>query len=244
MTASKPRALLALTSVCLLGATVSGCTTSPPGDNSDSNDSVSATTSPKETLVNSDDQAEILETQQTLLEEQLPEITGALGATRVERLRQTTCNGRHDPSKMNEIVQWTTSTGVNVADLDEARAVASKAEPYLKEHGWKVTHRDDLDPEAPLNEIYAAKHAETGIGLRALYDHGGGDSVLFLDGGGPCVETPEGYQMLRSHLDLGFGDGTPEYDSEAERRSPNYTEEPAHPNPGPATQQPGPATDG
>ena len=198
----------------------------------------------KETPVNTDDPAQTLAAQQEFLEKQLPEIADAVGAPRVEMLRQTTCTGQYDPKIMGEVVEWTASTGVNVANLDEARTAAAKAEPYLTSHGWTIKQADHVDPEAPINTLYTARHTESGLGLRALYKNSSGDSVLFMNGGGPCIETPEGYQMIRSHLDLGFGDGSDVYDSDAERDSLLYTPQPTYSNPGPSTEEPGPATDG
>lgn len=194
--------------------------------------------------MNTEDPAQTLAAQQKLLEEQMPEIADAVGSPGVKRLAQTTCTGQYDPRTMGEIVEWTTSAALSVADLDEARAAAAKAEPYLTSHGWTVKHTDHFDPEAPLNTIFSAEHAESGLGLHAFHDQGGGESLLFIDGGGPCIETPEGYQMLRSHLDPGFGDGTPEYDSDSERDSPPYTPQPTYSYPGPSTEEPGPTTDG
>lgn len=194
--------------------------------------------------MNTEDPAQTLAAQQTLLEEQMSEIANAFGSPGVKRLAQTTCTGQDDPRTMGEIVEWTTSAALSVADLDEARAAAAKAEPYLTSHGWTVKHTDHFDPEAPLNTIFSAEHAESGLGLHAFHDQGGGESLLFIDGGGPCIETPEGYQMIRSHLDPGFGDGTPEYDSDSERDSPPYTPQPTYSYPGPSTEEPGPTTDG
>lgn len=238
------RAVLALASVGLLGAALAGCGGGVPARPSDGAGQSTTAPTPKETPVNTEDPAQTLAAQQTLLEEQMPEIADAVGSPGVKRLAQTTCTGQDDPRTMGEIVEWTTSAALTVADLDEARAAAAQAEPYLTSHGWTITHADHFDPEAPLNTIFTAKHTESGLGLHAFHDQGGGESLLFIDGGGPCIETPEGYQMLRSHLDPGVGDGTPEYDSDAERDSPLYTPQPTHSNPGPSTEEPGPTTDG
>ena len=244
MTFPSQRVVLALASVGLLSAALTGCGGGVPASPSDGAGQSTTAPTPKETPVNTDDPAQTLAAQQTLLEEQMPEIASAIGASRVKTLRQTTCTGQYDPATMGEIVEWTTSTGVRVADLDEARSVAAKAEPYLTSHGWTIEQADHLDPEAPMNTLYSAHHTESGLGLQALYKNSGGESVLFIDGGGPCVDTPKGYQMLRSHLDNAFGGGSDAYDSEAERSSPHYTGQPTHSNPGPSTEEPGPATDG
>lgn len=238
------RAVLALASVGLLGAALTGCGGGGPARPSDGAGQSATASTPKETPVNTEDPAQTLAAQQKLLEEQMPEIADAFGSPGVKRLAQTTCTGQYEPRTMGEIVEWTTSAALSVADLDEARAAAAQAEPYLTSHGWTITHADHFDPEAPLNTIFTAKHTESGLGLHAFHDQGGGESLLFIDGGGPCIETPEGYQTLRSHLDPGFGDGTPEYDPDAERDSPLHTPQPTHSNPGPSTEEPGPATDG
>lgn len=79
----------------------------------------------------------------------MPEIADAFGSPGVKRLAQTTCTGQYDPRTMGEIVEWTTSAALPVADLDEARAAAAQAEPYLTSHGWTIKHADHFDPEAP-----------------------------------------------------------------------------------------------
>lgn len=74
--------------------------------------------------------------------------------------------------------------------------------------------------------------------LTAEFDHGGGDSDLWIRGGGSCLFMAQGNRMVRSPLDEGFGDHQPEYDGEAERRSPQYQEHSLPPG-----EMPGPATD-
>ncbi|XNZ00364.1 hypothetical protein ACL90Y_11655 [Micrococcus luteus] len=190
-----------------------------------------------------DDPAQILDGQQRALEEQAPAIAKAVGASRVKTLRQTTCTGQYDPETMGESVQWGVNITRDIADLDAAKDAASPAQHYLEEHGWTL----DVGPgryPGPITTIFTGTHDETGLQLIAEHRTGGNESLLVIRGGGSCMDMPKGNQMVRSHLDNGFGIPQAEYDWEAERRSPDYQEYSLPPGeqPGPVTDEPGPLT--
>lgn len=94
----------------------------------------------------------------------------------------------------------------------------------------------------PITTIFTGTHEGSGLQLIAEYRTGGNESLLVIRGGGSCVDMPKGNQMVRSHLDNGFGIPQAEYDWEAERRSPDYQEYSLPPGekPGPVTEEPGP----
>ncbi len=239
---SSLRAVVLGAALCL---GLSACGDPPAGTPHDGSTSLSASQSAPSTSLeesmHTDEPQQSLNAQQKLLEEHMPQIASALGSPRVKTLRQTTCTGQYDPAAMGDIVEWSASTGRSVKNLEEAQAVADEVKPYLTAHGWTVTPADGIRPEAPLNTLYTAEHAETRLEIQALYDHGGGESVVYIDASGPCVDMPKGNQMVRSHLDNGFGIPQAEYDWEAERRSPDYQEYSLPPGeqPGPSLTSPG-----
>lgn len=184
-----------------------------------------------------DDPAQILRLQRSTLEDQAPAIAEAVGAPRVKTLRQTTCTGQYDPETMGESVQWSVNITRAIADLDAAKDAASPAQQYLEQHGWSL----DVGPgryPGPITTIFTGTHDESGLRLIAEHRTGGNESLLVIRGGGHCVDMPKGNQMVRSHLDNGFGDHQPEYDGEVERRSSQYQEYSLPPG-----EQPGPVTD-
>lgn len=189
--------------------------------------------------MNTRDPLQILDTQQQLLEEQAPAIAETLGASRVKTLRQTTCTGQYDPATMGDSVQWSVNITRDIADLDAAKDAASPAQQYLEQDGWNL----DVGPgkyPGPITTIFTGTHEGSGLQLIAEHRTGGNESLLVIRGGGSCVDMPKGNQMVRSHLDNGFGNHQPEYDYEAERRSPDYREYSLPPGekPGPVSRAP------